>query len=152
MNLKKIINNILEILRNFNRLIITNKLNKHRIALLKNSGLTYKKLNESQKKEVDSVYKKYKHKYDDVTHELVLSVTGVFSPNIIPEGFFRTFIDPILNDYDFKYVFSDKNYFEIFMPSVNFPKSILHNIRGTLYDSDYHILNKEQAYEIVKKI
>lgn len=150
MNKKAIVENIMEFLRNINRRKITKRHNKHRFEMLRQCGIKHRELTKEQKQEVDKTFARFGVKYSYETHELVYSVSDRFDPLIIPEDFFRVCIDPVLNDYDHKYFLSDKNYFDVFMPSLRLPKTIVKNIRGDFYDSDFKLITKEQAKCLLK--
>lgn len=151
MNKKRLVANTVENLRNINRRRITKRHNDHRIQMLKHCGIEFKTLTDKQKKEIDLIYKKFGKKYSYTTHQLVYSVTGVFNPYIIPEDFYRVCIDPILCEYDAKYFLSDKNYFNLFMPNVVFPETIIKNIRGSFYDSRFQLISEQDARQIIKQ-
>ncbi len=143
--IKKLSNKVIQ----YKRLFGAHKSHRNYFKLLKKNNIEIRKLSNQQKKEVDKLYKDFKGWYSYSTHELYYSANGVFEPRIMPEDLFRSQIEVKLNEYDNKFAMSDKNYFDLFMPNVKFPDTVIRNIRGCLYDNDYNLLTKEQAQKIV---
>ncbi len=151
MNKKKIINDFLMYLRSYNKWNITKESNKSRFKDLKDHGIQIKKLTAEQKAEVDAIYKKYGYKYTYDTHILTYSVTGEFDARIIPEDMYRSSLEFKLNSIESKFVMSDKNYFELYMPEVKFPDVLVRNIEGVFYDKDRNIITEDEAEKIVSE-
>ena len=149
MNKKKIINDFLMYLRSYNKWNITQNSNKDRFEDLKRHNIPIKKLSPAQKAEIDAIYKKYGYKYSYDTHILTYSVTGEFDARIIPEDMFRASLEYKLNSIEHKFVMSDKNYFEMYMPENKFPDVLIRNIEGVLYDKDRKIITEEEAENIL---
>lgn len=149
MNKKAIVEKSVEYLRNINRRRITKAANARRKNMLKQCGIPIKKLSKVQKEQVDKTYKRFGIPYSYDTHELVYSVTGEFNPQIVPEDLYRVCFDPKLCEYDIKYFLSDKNYFDLFMPSIRFPKTIIKNIRGSFYNDSFKLISENEAKEII---
>lgn len=148
MNAKKIVDYGLNKLQVFSRRNIVKRKNKHYFKSLKDSGIIVRRLSAKQKKQVDDIYKKYGFKYSYETHELVYSATGEFKADVFPEDMFRE-VETYLNDYYSKYVLTDKNYFDVFMPNVKFPHTIVRNIEGNLYDHNYNPITSLKAKELI---
>lgn len=134
----------------------------YRLQIIKRSYSDYKKyiimsgkdimtLSRSQKKDVDSIYKKYGYDYSYRTHELCMTVTGKFDPYIFPEDLFRTTIEYALNNQEVRAGWSDKNYFDQILPKTYTAEILIRNINGVFYNSDFQIISKEQATDSVKK-
>lgn len=151
MNKKAFVEDKLKKLRNINRRRITKKNNQHRFEMMNKCGIERKILSKQQKSEIDRIYSRFGVKYSYSTHELVYTASGVFDPYIIPEDFFRVCIDPVLNDYDHKYILSDKNYFDLFMPRVLFPQTVIKNIRGDLYDTNFNLISENDAMKLIRE-
>ncbi len=149
MNKKKLINDILMYMRSYNKWNIVKDSNKQRFRDLKNHGIEIRKLTSEQKAQIDSVYKKYGYRYSYDTHILTYSITGNFDANILPEDMYRAFLELKLNNIEQKFVMSDKNYFELYMPEIKFPEVILRNINGVFYDDKRNIITKEKANELL---
>ena len=144
MNLQKLFENFVLKVRLLGRVRGTKLSNKHHFNQLKEHGVKIRKLNSAQKKKVDAIFKnKYKCKYTYATHELYYSVTGKFNPAIIPEDLFRIQIEHQLNDSNSKNVLADKSYFDRFLPTANFPSTIIRNIEGLFFDKNYKLISKE---------
>ena len=151
MNKKKIVNDFLMFLRSYGKWNQVKKLNEERFRKLKESGIPKLKLNSSQKAEIDKIYKKYGYKYTYDTHILAYSVTGKFDARILPEDMYRSNLELKLNNVDQKFVMSDKNYFELYMPEVKFPEVIIRNIDGVFYDTDRNMITKEEAEKLISE-
>lgn len=149
INKTKIIDGILAHLRSYGKWNQVKNLNKVRFKSLKKAGIPKRKLNSSQKAEVDAIYKKYGYKYTYDTHILTYSVTGKFDARILPEDLYRSNLELKLNDVGWKFVMSDKNYFELYMPELNFPEVLVRNIDGVLYDKERNIITNEEAERII---
>lgn len=135
-------------LKRANRWRVTVQSSKHRIEKLRKEHVEIKYLTKEQKRQVDAVYKKFGYKYNYLTHVLHYSVTGKFDPGILPEVMCRTYLEPKLNDSDFKNVISNKAYFDMLMPDLRFPDTVVRNIAGVLYDTDYNVISLEKAREL----
>ncbi len=151
VNKKKIVNDFLMGLRSYNKWNITKKSNKARFEDLKKHNIEIKKLTAAQKAEIDDIYKKYGYKYTYDTHILTYSVTGEFDARIIPEDMFRASLEHRLNSVEHKFVMSDKNYFEMYMPEIKFPDVIVRNVDGVFYDKDRNIIDKEEADNLISE-
>lgn len=127
---------------------------KHYFSLMKKNNIKIRKLSGKQKKEVDSIYGKYKRKfygqYDYLTHELYYSATGQFNPYVLPESLYRTKLVYFMNKRTVSKGWADKNYFEAFHPNAKFPEAIVHNVEGKWMDPSYNLISKEQVSEILQ--
>lgn len=102
------------------------KASKHYKEMYEKNGIQYRKLNHEQKKKVRKLW----GTADYSTHELYYSLTGQFDEKICPELLFRTVIEPKLNDKKVTYAWDDKAFFDRYLPSVPFPKTIVRNVGG----------------------
>lgn len=151
INKTKTVDGILTFLRSYGKRNQVKKLNKAKFKLLKKAGIPIKKLTSAQKAEIDAIYKKYGHKYSYDTHIITYSVTGKFDARILPEDMYRSGLELKLNDIGLKFVMSDKNYFEMYMPEVKFPDALVRNIEGVFYDKDRNIITKEEAESLISE-
>lgn len=149
MNKKKLVNDILMSMRSYNKRNIVKASNKQHFLDLEKHGIEVRKLTSVQKAEIDSIYKKYGYKYSYDTHILTYSITGKFDANILPEDMYRASLELKLNNIEQKFVMSDKNYFELYMPEVKFPDVIVRNINGVFYDAARNIITKEEANKLI---
>lgn len=149
INKTKIVDGVLALLRSYGKRNQVKSLNKARFKLLKNAGIQIKKLTPAQKAEIDAIYKKHGHKYSYDTHVITQSVTGKFEARILPEDMYRADLELKLNDIGMKFVMSDKNYFEMYMPEVKFPDVIVRNIDGIFYDKDRNVITKDKAENLI---
>jgi len=149
MNKKKLVNDVLMAMRSYNKRNIVKDSNKQHFLDLKNHGIEVRKLSSAQKAEIDSIYRKYGYKYSYDTHILTYSITGEIDAKILPEDMYRSSLELKLNNIDQKFVMSDKNYFELYMPEVKFPDVIVRNINGVFYDAERNIITKDDADKLI---
>jgi hypothetical protein len=131
------------------RLGIIRREYKQYYAYIKHRGVKIPRLTSIQRKQVDEVYKKYGFRYTYRTHELYMAVTGIFNPWIFPEDLFRNTVEYVLNNQDMRSGWDDKCYYDRLVPEANFAKTLVRNINGTFYDSNYNIISKNRANEII---
>lgn len=118
------------------------KTDRHYFSLLKKHGIEKRKLTSEQKKSITNIWGKG---CGYATHILAYSVTGEFNPYIVPEKLFRTKIELMLNNQSYKYAWADKAYFNLHFSKDLFPETIVCNINGIYYDSDYKVLSEDEA-------
>ena len=133
----------------FSRKLGAKKSAKHYFELLKNHNLPIKKLASDQKKEINDIW--CGQVKDFSTHEIVWSVADKFDPRICSEMLFRTKIELALNNFQLKYGFSEKNYFDKLIAGEPMPKTIVRNVNGVFLSYDYEVLSKTQVVEIISK-
>lgn len=143
------VNGIFSLINKYRMLHAVNKESKRCKSMYRHNGIEIKKLSSTQKKAIDDIYKKYGFGYTYDTHILAYSVTGEFNPRIMPEDLFRIHISGKLNQRAYKQVFSNKAYFELFMPSAKFPDVIIRNIENCLYDKNFNLISVEEANNIL---
>lgn len=124
---------------------------KHYFQLMKKHNIPVRRLTAEQKKQVKAVWGDVIKSDCYATHELALSVTGKFDPYICPEMLFRTNIELKLNDFQLKWGWSDKNYFDMFLPDVPMPKTVLRNVNGVFLDADYRPATQVEIEQILDK-
>ncbi len=120
---------------------------KHYFELLKKHDIQLKRLTSEQKKQVNEAWKGQVKSF--ATHELVQSVSGRFDPLVCSELLFRTKIELALNDFQLKYGFSEKNYFDKLVSGFPMPKTVVRNINGIFLDENYKPITKEQLKAII---
>lgn len=116
------------------------------IENLSKRGGKIRRLTKEQKLEVYKIW----GKVDINLHELIYSATGVFSPEYCPLVHFRIDMENVLNDQRMAHAWSDKNYYDKFFPSVEFPESIVRNINGIFFDKNYKIISESEAISLIK--
>lgn len=124
---------------------------KHYFSMLKEHDIPVKRLTAAQKKEVNKVWNGCVQSNGFATHELVYSVTGKFDPYICSEMLFRTKIELAMNNFQMKFGFSEKNYFDMLFPKEPMPHTIVRNINGVLLDSQYCPITANEAKTILAK-
>lgn len=127
-------------------------LSKHYKEMYRKNGIKITRLNEMQKRAVRECWGIKKGTYFDYsTHELYYSVTGEFDPKVVSEMLFRVKIDPMLNERKVNFAWDDKNYFDRFVPEVNFPYTFVRNIYGSFLDHNYNSISPEEAKLIISQ-
>ena len=131
----------------YSRKIGAKKSSKHYFNMLKQRKVPIKRLTREQKKEIDKIWGGYVKDYS--THELVYTVTGKFDPRVCSELLFRTNIELALNNFQLKYGFSEKNYFDKLIAGEPMPKTVVRNVNGVLLDENYSSLKESEAFDII---
>ena len=122
---------------------------KHYKKLINEHNIPYKKLSAEQKAEVRKIWGSNLRGIGFATHELVLSVTGRFDPYVCPELIFRTKIELAMNNFQLKFGFSDKNYFDKLAGGYPMPKTVVRNVNGVFLDENYATITKDEAIGII---
>ena len=131
------------------RIMGANKSAKHYFSMLEEHGIPIRRLTAEQKQQVKDVWGDRIKSDCYATHELVYSVTGRFDPRVCPEMLFRKHIELKMNNFQLKYGFTEKNYFDRLFPDEPMPKTVLRNINGVLLTGDYRPVSLEQAQQII---
>jgi len=131
------------------RIMGANKSAKHYFSMLPEHDIPIRRLTGEQKRQVKAVWGSRIKSNCYATHELVYSVTGRFDPYICPEMLFRKHIELKMNNFQLKYGFTEKNYFDRLFPDEPMPKTVLRNINGVLLSGDYRPVSREQAHQIL---
>ena len=82
-------------------------------------------------------------------HRLYYAKTGIENPRFVPDDVFHRVIRPKMNDYKFTGVWSDKAYLDFFLRGVNAPRSVVRNVNGRFLDESLHLIDMEQAQNIM---
>ncbi len=131
------------------RVYCEKKLYWHYKSLMRKRG-RLKKLSAAQKKEIKKLWKpKGRFNYD--THELVYWASGKFDPEVVPELYIRVNMEIVLNNQMGKVTWADKALFEMILPDMPLPRTILRNIDGVLYDEKMEYVSFEDAGIILEK-
>ncbi|MDD3014771.1 MAG: sugar-transfer associated ATP-grasp domain-containing protein [Candidatus Gastranaerophilales bacterium] len=82
-------------------------------------------------------------------------ISGIDDINYVPEDLFYGIIEPALNDFSLTSAYADKNFYNKYYPDLDiFPETLLRNINGIFYDSNYEYLkdNIENYFKDEMKI
>lgn len=79
---------------------------------------------------------------------LFKALTGRVDPRYIPEEVFRLHLEPMLCRRDVAPAYHDKNQLDRLFPDVQRPATVLRNIYGHYFDSDYRPVAREAATEL----
>ncbi len=124
---------------------------RHYYTLRTSQGLPMLRLTAEQKRQVNDVWNGCIKSNGFATHELLMSVTGQFDPYICSEMLFRTKIELELNNFQLKFGFSEKNYFDMLFPNMPFPKTVFRNINGVFLDEYYHPISQNTALSMMNE-
>ena len=134
------------------RCIAKYKISKRLENSEKRSCMLHADWNPLTREELKKINRKEKYGY------MIYKNVQYFSLDFVTDAYYRTEILPVLNKYDYSIFgrricsdFSDKNYFEILMPELNFPKAVLRQINRTLYDSTYDMVSMEDAVQKLRQ-
>jgi hypothetical protein len=88
---------------------------------------------------------------DPLWYKVHSRISGVDNENYVPEDLHYGIIEPILNDYSFATAYADKNFYNKYYSDTSiFPETLLRNIHGLFYSSDYeHIQDIENINKIM---
>ena len=107
------------------------------------------KLSKIQIKEIKNYYSEY-CKINTLFHDFYYQKTGLYSKYYIPDDLYYTKIDPFYNNWEEAYYLDNKCYYDKLFSNVPQPKTILKRMNDIYYDKDNNIIDKNQAFKIVK--
>lgn len=128
-----------------------NRSAKHYFTMLQEHDIPIKRLTKEQKEQIKAIWGDRIKSNCYATHELVYSVTGRFDPYVCSEMLFRTHIELKMNNFQLKYGFSEKNYFDLMFPNEPMPKTVIRNINGAFLDTDYRPVDKNEIEKILQQ-
>ncbi|MBN1337754.1 MAG: hypothetical protein JXA03_00445 [Bacteroidales bacterium] len=80
------------------------------------------------------------------------SITGIPSPDYIPESIYYNYVEPVLNNKFFSIAFRDKNYYGLLYRGADFPEVYMRNIDGLFYDGAYNrIIDPEKYFQSLRE-
>lgn len=108
-----------------------------------------KELTKEQEQEIYNYWKQFTDDFDIAYHKYYIDRTGIFDVRFIPDDLFVGYIDGYLNNRAIEPGVADKNYFDMYLKGFKMPKTYLRLINGIFEDSNYNIISKEQAINIL---
>lgn len=108
-------------------------------------------LTREQKQEIEDYYSSRGfHNIRTDWHRYILSTTGRWSPQMVPENFYHLILERIYNDR--KIVgWGDKAYMSTLLPDVLFPTTLVANVNGYFITPNRDIISREKAISIVQE-
>ena len=100
----------------------------------------------------------YLSKWKQLSHNVNPKYYRIFSnyiepsPNIVPEDICHNIIEHVLNPAKHRVFYSDKNMYDKLFKKGTLPQTILRCIQGTLYDSNYKIVDSTQIDNLINDI
>lgn len=115
----------------------------------KKSEIEIVKLSKQQNEEIKDYYesKGFNNIRTD-WHRYILSSTGKWSAQMVPEDFYHNILERIYND---KHLdgWGDKAYMTTLLPGVQFPTMLIANVNGYYIDANREIISENRARSIV---
>jgi hypothetical protein len=126
------------------------QLYNYRRSLKGINKISYSKIIQDHKSDIKNYFNK---KADIRWINTYIAVSGIISPDYVPEDIYYLEIEPRLNDYTLSRAYSDKNFYEKYFYTFQhiFPTSVLRKIHGTYFDSQFNRVNNEDISSILKK-
>ena len=102
-------------------------------------------LSVEEKREIDAYWQQYGIAFPNYSwHRMFYYVTGIHDKRFVPDPLLGM-LYPQFNPEIYVKGLDDKNLYDTLCPTIKFPKTICHCVRGKLYDSEWNqILNIEQ--------
>jgi hypothetical protein len=114
----------------------------HRNVLAKYS----RRLNKTEIREHKFYWSVLDHPVNTKWAEVHTLVTDHFHPAYIPESIYYNIVERCLNDYRFVDNYSDKNLYERVYASRLFPETIIRNINGIHYGTNYDVITEDAIH------
>ena len=109
-------------------------------------------LTRAQEKEINEYYAQFGFRSIKTDwHRYIYSVTGRFSPMMLPEDFFHRVVERSYNDQSVAYAWEDKALMPFLLDSVRFPETICCNINGYYYDKNMKMISVSDARKLVSE-
>lgn len=116
-----------------------------------------KELSTEEKQEIDDYWGQFGIKFPHYKwFEMYYGVTGIHDPRFIPDMIAGHILFPHYNEKQFIAAWADKNLFERYIPTIQFPTTLCHKFNGSLYDDKWNYFSKEDipslANNIIKRL
>ncbi len=110
-----------------------------------------------EKEEIDDYWRRFGIKFPHYKwFEMYYGVTGIHDPRFIPDMIAGHIIFPYYNDRQFLIAWADKNFFERFLPNIQFPKTLGRKYKGSFYDENWNYFSKDNlltfSHQIMEKM
>ena len=110
------------------------------------------KLNSNEKNKISKLFLSYNIKNIKTDwHEYYSALNKTFSEKYVPEDFFYSKLEPLLNDRSKVSVIADKNLLSKLFPNIEQPKTIVKNINGIYLSNDDRVISFKSAIETISK-
>ena len=108
------------------------------------------RLTDEQKNEIRSYYRSFGFPYIRTDwHEYIQSISGRYSPKMVPDYFYHNTLERIYNDK--KMIgWGDKATMSLFLPEISFPETVIVNMNGYYCDPSRNIIDLERVYDIIQ--
>lgn len=87
----------------------------------------------------------YDKRVNPTLHMAFMNLTGKKDKRLIPGNIMQKEVLPVFNDYSKSAFYGDKNIYDLVIKPSRSVESVLRNIRGTYFDSNYNMIETEKA-------
>jgi len=91
----------------------------------------------------------YDKKVNPSLHMAYMNLSGKKDKRLIPGRIMQREVLPVFNDYNMSAYYGDKNIYDTMISPSHSVETVVRNIRGTYFDSDYNSINSENAYRLL---
>ena len=116
----------------------------------KQAAVPIKPLSADKKKEIKNFYASFG--FNNIKtdwHSYIYSVSGQYSPLMIPENFFHGVLERLYNTGIMYYAWEDKAFMPFILSSVKFPETIFSNVNGYYFDKNGEMITHQQAKDLI---
>ena len=121
----------------------------YRLEIKRRSKINKCKISKDEKNAIKKYWKKYTNDYRIYAHMFYQNEDGKKDARFIPDDIYAEYIEQHFNNAKLAPAFSDKNYFDLYLNGFNMPKTYVHYIDRSFLDSNYNIISKKEAYNIL---
>ncbi len=82
-------------------------------------------------------WKVFDNKINKEYFRVYANMSGNFSTNHLPDHLYFAIVEPLLNNYDFRFIGEEKNYLDKLLLDASLPKTYLRNVNGMYLNNDY---------------
>lgn len=78
------------------------------------------------------------------------NISGIWDHRYVPETIYYNRLEPCLNNKAFSKGHTDKNIYNLFLDDFDLPPTLISNIDGVFYDTEYKPVNQEQIFSYLE--
>ena len=135
--IKRLIKNILQWIDYYSVTVFT-KLHFRKQAENYCKKNNIKRIDSKYIREINRFWKKYIRHRTTVFHRWYFGVNGIKDVRYIPEDFFYDVVERFYNDMTLEPAYTDKAMFKKLYPDLKQPKTVIANMNGLFFDSEYN--------------
>ena len=114
----------------------------------------YRELTEEETAQLENFWKPYEFAYRPVSwqyNKIYTNCRKQFDARYIPEDLQKYYFSSYYMDDDYVKAFDDKNYYDLVLPMLNRPKTIVHKIDNAFFDCDMNSIDVTKAAKLCIK-